>query len=67
MLELCHIYRTFHSNTNEYNLFSETNGNLSKIDQILRQKADLSRYQKRKKKEKRKKKSNTSLQPIYQY
>ena len=41
------IYRTFHPNTKEYTFFSAPHGTFSKIDHILKYKANLHRYKKK--------------------
>jgi hypothetical protein len=39
-MDLTHMYRTVYSKENDYNLFSTTNGTLSKID-IIRHETSL--------------------------
>ena len=45
-LGLTDIYRTFYPNTKEYNFFSASHGTYSKIDYILGNITNLSRYKK---------------------
>ena len=45
-MDLKDIYRTFHPNTKEYTFFSASHGTFSKIDHIIKHKANLNRYKK---------------------
>ena len=40
------IFRTFHSNAEEYTFFSSAHGTFSKIDHILGHKSNLSKFKK---------------------
>ena len=44
--ELIGIFRTFHPNAEEYTFFSSTHGRFSRIDHILGQKSNLSKFKK---------------------
>ena len=43
---LIDIFRTFHSNAEEYTFFSSTHGTFSRIAQILGHKSNLSKFKK---------------------
>jgi exonuclease III len=43
-IDLSDIYRTFHPKTKEYTFFSEPHRTFSKIDHIIRHKANLNRH-----------------------
>ena len=43
-MDFSDIYRTFHSNTKEYTVFSASHGTISEIDHILGNKANIHRY-----------------------
>ena len=43
---LIDIFRTFHSNAEEYTFFSSAHGTFSRIDHILGHKSDLSKFKK---------------------
>ena len=45
-MDLIDIFRTFHTNTEEYTFFSSAHGTLSRIDHILGQKSSLSKFKK---------------------
>jgi hypothetical protein len=45
-MDLANVYRTFHPTSAQYTLFSAAHGTLSKINHILRHKANLSKYKK---------------------
>ena len=45
-MDLIDIFRTFHTNAEEYTLFSSAHGTFSRIDQILGQKSNLSKFNK---------------------
>ena len=45
-MDLIDIFRTFHSNAEEYTSFSSTHGTFSKIDHILGHKSNLSKFKK---------------------
>jgi exonuclease III len=45
-MELAHVYRIFHPTSAQYTFFSAAHGTFSKIDHILGQKANLSKYEK---------------------
>ena len=45
-MDLIDIFRTFHSNAEEYTSFSSTHGTFSKIDHILGHKSKLSKFKK---------------------
>ena len=45
-MDLTDIYRTFHPKRKEYTFFSAAHGTFSKIDHILRNKANFYRYKK---------------------
>ena len=46
VMDLIDIFRTFHSNAEEYTFFSSTHGTLSRIDHILGHKSNLSEFKK---------------------
>ena len=45
-MDLIDIFRTFHSNAEEYTFFSSAHGTFSRIDHILGYKSNLSRFKK---------------------
>ena len=45
-IDLIDIFRTFHSNAEEYTFFSSAHGTFSKIDHILGHKSNLSQFKK---------------------
>ena len=45
-MDLVGISRTFHPNAEEYNFFSSAHGTFSRIDHILGQKSNLSKFKK---------------------
>ena len=45
-MDLIDIFRTFHPNTEEYTFFSSAHRTFSRIDQILGQKSNLSKFNK---------------------
>ena len=45
-MDLIDIFRTFHSNTEEYTFFSSAHGTFSRIDHILGHKSNLSKFKK---------------------
>ena len=45
-MDLIAIFRTFHSNAEEYTFFSSTHGTFSRIDHILGHKSNLSKFKK---------------------
>ena len=45
-MDLIDIFRTFHPNAEEYTFFSSTHGRFSRIDHILGQKSNLSKFKK---------------------
>ena len=45
-MDLIDIFRTFHPNAEEYTFFSSACGTFSRIDHILGQKSNLSKFQK---------------------
>ena len=45
-MDLIDIFRTFHSNAEEYTFFSSAHGTFSKIDHILGHKSNLSKFKK---------------------
>ena len=45
-MDLIDIFRTFHSNAEEYTFFSSADGTLSRIDHILGHKSNLSKFKK---------------------
>ena len=45
-MDLIAIFRTFHSNAEEYTFFSSTHGTFSRIDHILGHKLNLSKFKK---------------------
>jgi exonuclease III len=45
-MDLAIVYRIFHPTSAQYTFFSAAHGTFSKIDHILRYKANLSRYKK---------------------
>ena len=45
-LDLIDIYRTFHHKIMNFNFFSSTHGNFSRIDHILGHKSSLGKFQK---------------------
>ena len=45
-MDLIDIFRTFHSNAEEYTFFSIAHGTFSRIDHILDHKSNLSKYKK---------------------
>ena len=45
-MDLIDIFRTFHSNTEEYTFFSSAHGIFSRIDHILGHKSNLSKFKK---------------------
>ena len=45
-MDLIDIFRTFHSNAEEYTFFSSAHGTFSRIDHILGHKANLSKLRK---------------------
>jgi hypothetical protein len=45
-MELADVYRIFHPTSAQYTFFSAAHGNFSKIDHILGNKANLSKYKK---------------------
>ena len=45
-MDLIDIFRTFHSNAEEYTFFSSAHGTFSRIDHILRHKSNLSKFKK---------------------
>ena len=45
-MDLIDIYRTFHSKTTEYSIFSSARGTFSNIDHILGHKLSLSKFKK---------------------
>ena len=45
-MNLIDIFRTFHPNTEEYTFFSSAHRTFSRIDQILGQKSNLSKFNK---------------------
>ena len=45
-LDLIDIYRTFHSQNNEFHFFPSAHGNFSRIDQILGHKSSLGKFKK---------------------
>ena len=45
-MDLIHIFRTFHSNAEEYIFFSSARGTFSRIDHILGHKSNLSKFKK---------------------
>ena len=45
-MDLIDIFRTFHPNPEEYTFFSSAHGTFSRIDHILCQKSNLSKFKK---------------------
>ena len=45
-MDLIDIFRTFHSNAEEYTFFSSAHGTFSRIDHILSHKSNLSKFKK---------------------
>ena len=45
-MDLIDIFRTFHPNAEEYPCFSSTHGTFSRIDHILGEKSNLSKFKK---------------------
>ena len=45
-MDLIDNFRTFHANAEEYTLFSSAHGTFSRIDHILGQKSNLSKFKK---------------------
>ena len=45
-MDLIDIFRTFHSNAEEYTFFSSAHGTFSRIDHVLGHKANLSKLRK---------------------
>ena len=45
-MDLTDIFRTFHTNAEEYTLFSSAHGTFSRIDHVLGHKSNLSKYKK---------------------
>ena len=45
-MDLIDIFRTFHSNAEEYTFFSSAHGTFSRIDYILGHKSNLSNFKK---------------------
>ena len=45
-MDLIDIFRTFHTNTEEYTFFSSAHGTFSRIDNILGHKSNLSKFKK---------------------
>ena len=45
-MDLIDIFRTFHSNAEEYSFFSSAHGTFSRIDHILSHKSNLSKLKK---------------------
>ena len=45
-MDLIDIFRTFHTNAEEYTFFSSTHGTFSRIAQILGHKSNLSKFKK---------------------
>ena len=45
-MNLIDIFRTFHSNEEEYTFFSSAHGTFSRIDHILGHKSNLSKFKK---------------------
>ena len=45
-MDFIDIFRTFHSNAEEYTFFSSAHGTFSKIDHILGHKSNLSKFKK---------------------
>ena len=45
-MDLIDIFRTFHSNAEEYTFFSSAHGTFSRIDHILGHKSNLSEFKK---------------------
>ena len=45
-MDLIDIFRTFHSNAEEYTFFSSPHGTFSRIDHILSHKSNLSKFKK---------------------
>ena len=45
-MDLIDIFRTFHSNAEEYTFFSNVHGTFSRIDHILGHKSNLSKFKK---------------------
>ena len=45
-MDLIDIYRTFHPKTAEYTFFSSTHGTFSRIDHLLGDKTNLSKFKK---------------------
>ena len=45
-MDLIHIFRTFHSNAEEYTFFSSAHGTFSRIDHSLSHKSNLSEFKK---------------------
>ena len=43
-MDLIDIFRTFHPNAEEYDFFSSAHGTFSRIDHILGQKSNLSKF-----------------------
>lgn len=46
LMDLTHIFRTFHPKAEEYILFSSGQGNFSRLDVMLGHKAGLNKYKK---------------------
>ena len=45
-MDLIDIFRTFHSNAEEYTFFSSAHGSFSRIDHILGHKSNLGKFKK---------------------
>ena len=45
-MDLIDIFRTFHSNAEEYTFFSSAHGTFPRIDRILGRKSNLSKFKK---------------------
>ena len=45
-MDLIDIFRTFHSNAEEYTFFSSAHGTFSRIDHIIGHKSNLSKFKK---------------------
>ena len=45
-MDLTDIFRTFHPNAEEYTFFSSAHGTFSRIDHILGEKSNLSKFKK---------------------